>query len=368
MADILLKRDSDLNMTSIPNTFIDDYMTHANGEFVKIYLYLLRCMNYPDTPFSISATADKFEQPESDVRRALKYWEKLHLLRLEFNAQNEVTEICLLDTNSAYPNPPVQYPENKVPEKTVAFCAPLDVPDHADDNRKPPDKAMYTKDQLSKFCENETVQEIFFVAESYMGHPLGSTEIQTILYWLDELHFSQNLIEYLLETCVGNGHTSIYYMDKIALAWAEQGICQPGQAKHSQEAHSSLSRKVQRAFGISGRNLVKPELAYMKRWSEDYGFSDEIIVCACERTINRIHQVNFDYTESILSNWRKHHVCTLKDVELLDAQYKEARKNQTGKAAGGSHTATGTTVNHFTDISQRTYDYDALERELLLNH
>ena len=97
MADILLKRDSTLAATYVPNTFIDEYMTHADGEFVKIYLYLLRCMNNPDTMFSISDIADKFDHTEKDVTRALKYWEKMHLLRLEFNSREELTGICLSD-------------------------------------------------------------------------------------------------------------------------------------------------------------------------------------------------------------------------------------------------------------------------------
>ena len=97
MADILLKRDSTLAATYVPNTFIDQYMTHADGEFVKIYLYLLRCMSDPDTVFSISDIADKFDHTEKDVTRALRYWEKMRLLRLEFNRQEELTGICLSD-------------------------------------------------------------------------------------------------------------------------------------------------------------------------------------------------------------------------------------------------------------------------------
>lgn len=30
-------------VTLIENTFIDRYMPAANGEYVKVYLYLLRC-------------------------------------------------------------------------------------------------------------------------------------------------------------------------------------------------------------------------------------------------------------------------------------------------------------------------------------
>ena len=46
MPEILLKRDSGHNATSVPNTFIDEYMIHANGEFVKIYLRLGRYVDF----------------------------------------------------------------------------------------------------------------------------------------------------------------------------------------------------------------------------------------------------------------------------------------------------------------------------------
>ena len=29
-------------ITCIPNTFIDEYVAEANGDYVKVYLYLLR--------------------------------------------------------------------------------------------------------------------------------------------------------------------------------------------------------------------------------------------------------------------------------------------------------------------------------------
>ena len=65
MANIKLHSDSPVSATSVSNTFIDEYMSDANGEFVKIYLYLLRLMNAPQASFSISSIADKFEHTES---------------------------------------------------------------------------------------------------------------------------------------------------------------------------------------------------------------------------------------------------------------------------------------------------------------
>ena len=45
MADITLNGSGLLSSTCVPNIFIDKYMTSANGEYIKIYLYLLRCMD-----------------------------------------------------------------------------------------------------------------------------------------------------------------------------------------------------------------------------------------------------------------------------------------------------------------------------------
>ena len=50
-------------------------MTQANGEYVKIYLYLLRNLNQSAQNVSLSAIADHFDCTERDILRALKYWE-----------------------------------------------------------------------------------------------------------------------------------------------------------------------------------------------------------------------------------------------------------------------------------------------------
>ncbi len=390
MADILLKRDSTLAATYVPNTFIDEYMTHADGEFVKIYLYLLRCMNNPDTMFSISDIADKFDHTEKDVTRALKYWEKMHLLRLEFNSREELTGICLSDFSLLTPDTlskqaqtadtvsaRQQYTDTSVPaeqpieqhtkqhiEQPPAADTVLSGHSH-DTMHALPKRTEYSLNQLAQFGEDETVQEILFVAERYLGHPLNNTDIQTILYWLDKLKFSQDLIEYLIEQSVAKNHMSVRYMDKIALSWAKSGIRTLSDAKQSAQMHSSAARAVQKAFGISNRTLTGPELEYVEKWSKEMAFSDDMIALACQKTILKIHQISYEYTDSILKSWQSQNARTLNDIKLLDAQYQEtkAKKITAGKTA--ARTAKGTIVNGFSNFSQRTYNYEELERELL---
>ena len=68
--------------TYIHNTFIENYMLTANGSYVKVYIYLSKCIQTGENNLSISSLADKMDNTEKDILRALNYWEKNNLLHL----------------------------------------------------------------------------------------------------------------------------------------------------------------------------------------------------------------------------------------------------------------------------------------------
>ena len=86
MINIQLHNDCPATDTIVPNQFIDRFMPSANGEFVKVYLYLLRCIHSHASNCTISEIADKFNNTEMDIQRALRYWQKEGLLSLEETA------------------------------------------------------------------------------------------------------------------------------------------------------------------------------------------------------------------------------------------------------------------------------------------
>ena len=83
-------------VTALSNFFIDHFMPKANGEFVKVYIYLLRTLGAPQFPLSLSQMADTFSCTEGDILRALKYWEGEKLLSLLYEG-NQLSGITLLD-------------------------------------------------------------------------------------------------------------------------------------------------------------------------------------------------------------------------------------------------------------------------------
>ena len=111
-------------------------------------------------------------------------------------------------------------------------------------------------------------------------------------------------------------------------------------------------------FGIKGRGPAVPEQEIMSRWFNDFQFSPDIVLEACRRTIRQTHQPNFQYADKILEHWHSNKVQSLSDIAALDRRYKSAQE----KPAPKPQKASG---NRFNNFSQREYDYNQLEKQLL---
>ena len=210
------------------------------------------------------------------------------------------------------------------------------------------------------FLKHESISELFFIVETYIRHPLSESDVNTVLYWREELHFSNDLIVYLLEYCISKGHSSMRYLDKVAIGWHANNITTVEQAKEDAAIHSQAYYGVMKALGITGRSLVNSETAFIRKWTKEYAFDLALIQEACSRTISATHQPSFEYTDSILTSWHKNQVHTLDDVKRIDASYSKAKK--TSAKAGNSATVKRNSFNNF---NPRNYDYENLEGTLL---
>ncbi|MCD8299849.1 MAG: DnaD domain protein [Clostridiales bacterium] len=341
MAGITLYNEQPLAATCVPNLFIDEYMTRANGDYVKIYLYLLRSINLLDCSFSLSRIADHFDCTERDILRALKYWEKKKLFRLEYEEGGSLSGICFL--NDAHD------------DISAENDSPKDLADRfiAASRKREPDP-----DRMKEFTKQEDIRELIFITEQYLGRTLNQTDLSTIFSWYDELHFPEELIEFLIETCVSGGHTSLRYMQRVAEDYAAKGITSVEQARDYAGSSSALAHAVMKAFGIRGRNLVPSETDYIETWSARYAFSTEMISEACARTMNTIHEASFSYANSILERWYRAGIRTMEDVKKAD----EAHRASTRKTR---HSQTIQAASRFANFQQRENDYEEIQNQLI---
>lgn len=383
MARLTIYRDNYVDSTVVSNRFIDEYMKDANDAQLKIYLYLIRMLN-ANQAISVSDIADKFNHTEKDVNRALKYWEKKELLNLDYDEDKNLVGIHLRELNaaadstasdnaalSAIPTPAVPraaataapggsfVPGTASVSETSSESETFSASEASVEPEAPAFvKPVYSPDQLREFKRREQTSQLLFIAESYIGKPLTPSEMKSILFFTDVLHFSDDLIDYLLQYCVDRGKKDFKYIEKVAVNWAEEGITTPKQAQKYSAKYDKNVYTIMNELGKNGTPTPK-EMEYINRWTKEYGFSTDIIIEACERTVMATDRHRFEYAEGILSSWKRENVHHKADIRKIDDIYQKRRQN-----AGAKQTAPANKFNQFT---QNNYNFDELEKELLSN-
>lgn len=391
----LHKHDSQ-GVTVLSNLFIDHYMPKANGEFVKIYLYLYRCLSNGQEDVSVSVTADLMSCTESDILRAIRYWEGQRLMVLSGNDQAisiDFLEPVAADTRhtdelharmaasrsscGTGAEHVQQYPsvsagsEHAQPYASASVGSEHVQQQHSasscQEEKQPKRQAQkplqkLSPDRVRELQQNEEVRQILFIAEQYMG-PLNRSVTDDLLYIYEELHFSFELMDYLIEYCVSKGSGNIHYIKKVAFHWYENQIDTVAKAKKETSTYHRDYFTLLKAFGITGRNPVSSEVDMMKHWIQDYGFTMDILTEACTRTVASTGKASFAYADKILSGWKKKGVRHLKDVEALDTLHKQMQINRNEQKKKTEPQKSSS--NKFGNFEQRSYDYNALESQLL---
>jgi len=330
-----------INGTIISNQFIDDFMASANGEYIKEYLFLMR---HEGEEVTVSMIADALNHTEADVARALSYWKKAGVLSEEAVSKPAVSPAV---SETACSGRPAEAVKKETPAPSAS-------------------RKSYTPDQISGLAGDEDFSQLLYIAQKYMNKVFTQRECEVFAYLYDGLHMPAELLEYVVEYCVQAGHTSIRYIETVAISWHEKGFKTVDDAKNNALTFSKDSFAVMRAFGLSDRNPGDSEREYMDKWFRTYGFTKELVMEACSRTLTATHSPSFPYTDKIIEGWKKAGARTMEDIKRLDEQHADRKKSGADKgtkAAAGAKGKSG--QNQFQNFPQREIDYDALILEQL---
>ena len=351
METITITTENHETYSAVSNFFIDYYMTEANGEFVKVYLYLVRLLN-SGRAITIADIADHFNLTEKDICRAIRYWIKQGVLRLEYTSDKILTGITMLPltAKAAKENDAsllsmlgvdedAATADTAVEQVTAAY--PASQKTEAEENAEAESAAIRESATVPKrtaykasFIESKKADEDFgnllYQTEIYFGKPLTQTDVNILLYIYDKLAFSPDLLEYLVEYCVSIGKKSCRYIEAVALEWYKNGIKTVEDAKVASKNYNSIYVAVLKQLGIPRRVPTPTETAFIDTWYNTYSFNKNIIIEACKRAITtNPHSANFNYVNGILESWHKQNVRKLSDIEELDKKWAADRKKKT---------------------------------------
>jgi len=401
------------SIVSLPSEFIDKYMLKANGDYIKVYLFMLRNADRLINPEII---ADALELTIKDVERAIAYWcksgaliekaenigklgngddfeevlitkgmpskEELEEARRilvaakEVYKRREMLEAGMgaeaLKENNVKSESPDEAKNLKENDREATDStkdtdvennsegevkAEAEIPEVKTESPKLPDRSLV---DLTKLKGDEDFQELVFCVQTYTEKIFTPTDTEKLAYLYDVVGMSKDLLEYIAEVSVQKGKKSINYIERVALSFHEKGITTVEEAKEDNVKYFNENKAVLKAFGIYDRVLAPVELRFVKKWFDEYGFSTEIVVEAISRTVLNTSSQSFSYADGILTRWHNENVRTLSDIKTQDEKHDEKVK----AAPKTSNTASGSKFNNF---EQRNDNIDSDMQDKFLN-
>ena len=325
MDQVTLNSDLCCDALVIPRTALERCLREANESQIKIYLYLLE--NGKQSP-TVSSIADYFNYSEQDVKRALRFWGT--------KTRSDKTVNTLQGGN------------------VVEFSG----------------RAPYSKEKIAELMGKPDVAQLLFVAEQYMGRPIKPDEVSSILYIYDELGFAADLIDYLLEYCISNNKRSMRLIESTAVSWKESGVTTLAAARKLTKHVPKEMKAVMEELGFpKDHQPVEAEIAFVRRWTERYGYGMDIIGEACRRTVLATGKPSIRYANGILKQWHDLDVKKPEDIIGIDEQFRQkaVKENASSKASAKTGSGKGTAGKFRNFGNERDYDYNSLMKEIISN-
>ncbi|GMQ57513.1 DnaD domain protein [Vallitalea sediminicola] len=333
--------------TLIPNKFIDKFLSNSNGDFVRVYLLIIRYASKNLQSLSMLDIADQLHLTETDVIRAIGYWESSNVMTIEYDDKKIIKSIKFNDLTNINSIDTIVDTHQETAATSKQLEARINV------STKP----QYKMDEITTFMSRQNYKQLIYITQKYLGKMLTQQDVNTLIGFNDWLGLPFEVIELLIEYCVSNNHRNMNYIEKVAINWADEGINTIAKAENRIETFNSNYFKILKSLGIGDRNPTPKQITYMKRWLNDYNLSIEIIIEACNRTMETINQPQFSYIDAIVKNWHKSNVKTLKNITDLDEKHQS--KSNTKKTENTKN------QSKFINYDQRTYNFDELEKKAM---
>lgn len=336
--------DIDLGDTLIENIFIDVYMPMANGTHVKVYLlsYKYACDKETSSLIDNSTIAKNLNIPLSDVLAAWDFWESKKIVRKIPNEKNE-NEFCI-----EFINLKQLYIDNNY--KSI----------HSNSNDSDNNPYSCSTKDIIDASNIPQIREMFNEINQIIMRPLVPNEKMLVLEWIQNFNIDPPLVVKAYSYCKHKkNNKNAKYIGAVLRNWHDIGILSIDQLQDhllKQGERYGLYDRVFKAMGFSYREPSESERKIMDRWVDEYKFSLEIILKACENS-SKTPNPNINYINSILLDWFKKGIKEISDLENMTKHISKSSNSPTKK---------NTTKTKFHLATSRGEKYSAEELEKLV--
>jgi len=301
-------------ITPVDNGFITEYLPHADGLQLQVYLYgLMQCFH----PAMDGSIADALGVTEQQVVDAFCYWQTQGLVRIVSDSPLCVEYAAMHALRPEGSALPQKY--GSLVEKLNTLTAP---------------------------------------------RQFGMRELRHVYDWIEIYGLDEGAVLLLVSHCMDKKgrRVNINYMSSVAQSWAEEGILSFAAAQAAIEAYT-LKRHGATAIlrqWNKRRTPTKAEMELYEKWTGTWGFTDDAIAAA----LPRLGSPSFQYLDELLEDMHKQSLTSAAEIheDNEKASQERAFAKLLFERAGKVEPATRT---ERAQIAMYLEEY-AMPRELLL--
>jgi DnaD/phage-associated family protein len=217
--------------------------------------------------------------------------------------------------------------------------------------------------QYKEQYEEETAQQgrtdpVLLIAQKLLGRPLSDREVTDIQDWVDSYGFAAEMVQAIIREGQSQGVTRMNYLNQIARQWHEEGLRTPADVEQYVQRHRKAAGKHKPIIQYLGlkRQLTGAEQSLLDKWSEEWGFSNEMIIRACAEAVGS--QNPLQYVNRVLESWLNHGVKNLAEVEKLLTEHKRRSPAQpSGVERGRKSTGKSNVFLQREKKDEKSYDH-----------
>lgn len=349
MSFTLETTDMDLGDTPIENIFINDYMPMANGTYVKVYLLGYKYAHDKDEKIEVTnqTIAKHLEVPLEDVLRAWDFWEKKGIIQKH-----------TLDNENRY-----NYQVKFLNLKQLYIKNNLNLFGRNEQDKKTKKKANSSQ-KLVDANEIPRINNMFNQVDYLLRRQTVPYEKEKILTWIEEFNMNPDVIEKAVSIAVEKrGQRNINYIEGIIRNWYSNGLTNMEAVMEyfkTQDEKYYRYQKVMKTIGLDKRaaGITKDEMNTIDNWFEKYSFTIDMVLKACENTVN-ISNPNIGYVDAILRSWYNKGIKEIEDIEKKDK--REEKKEY--KKKNNYQVKSQPLKTRFHNFEQRTDKYSSEDLE-----
>lgn len=303
---------------AVPADVVDKYIKLADEASLKLLLFLLR---HGGESFTEEKLRDALGiRNNGELEDAAMFWFQRGILRMDEGEliPMENQQEILPEISPVQDSEPVRQSVRKIAQNNGA--------------------AIYTSGDIAKRVQTDNaVKFLFTEAEQLYGRPLRATEGRMVLQVTDFYGLPAEVAVMLLKYCFRIGKTTPGYITRVAEDWSENNIRTVDEADiqlMKLEKLMSVEEKLRDAMELK-TSFSPNQISFIKIWTEDWGFSEDMILLAHNLTMDKTGSMNFSYTNGILENWKNDGIYNTDEANRKNQEFiqKYKKKKDSGSSS-----------------------------------